>query len=298
MVLSRFLSAPLFVRSDSFIGVAQALHNGLAPRGQGIVLQPRSEMGDDEGESDCGEVPQMPWEVPIYTVQDGVAVVQITGPMMKGLDDITCWAWGLMSTDRLQSALTELEANNDVVAVVLVINSPGGMATGIFETAAQIARLSSRKLVVAVTDTMACSAAYWIACACSAVFTTLTADVGCIGTYIALYDWTKYLADMGIKLELFKRGKYKALGTAGKPLTSDERKLLDDSCQRTNDRFLSAVRAQRPGVAASTMEGQWFDGEEAVSLQLADEVVGSVGEVVARVRAGVTAAFASPLALR
>lgn len=69
--------------------------------------------------------------------------------------------------------------------------------------------------------------------------------------------------------------------------------FLDREVQRTNDRFVAAVRAHRPGVADSSMEGQWFDGEEAVELKLADEVVGSVAEVIARVRAGVAGALSA-----
>ncbi len=304
-LLTDLLCSPVAMRSDRHSALVLALLQQISPRGgaapgPSAVMSPQeylvtraSDDGDDDDAGDQAAPERMPWEEPIYRVEGGVAVVDVSGPIVKGYDDFTCWWYRCMSTDRLQAAVIELAARADVLAVVLVIRSPGGMATGTPEVSAQIAALAQRKLVVAVTDLQCCSAAYWMACHAETIFTTVSADVGCIGTYIALYDYTKMLDEWGIKLELFKRGKYKAIGVMGNPLDESAREFLDRDVQRTNDRFLAAVRANRPGVADTTMEGQWFDGEEAVSLRLADQVVGSVEEVVARVRAGVAGALAS-----
>jgi signal peptide peptidase SppA len=302
-LLADLLCSPMAMRSDRHGALVLSLLQQISPRSAGPiapdVTKSRREYlaasaANGEGGDDAGEEEQLwPWEEPIYTVQDGVAVVEVAGPIVKGYDAFTCWWFGCMSTDRLQDAIDEIALRADVLAVVLVVRSPGGMATGTPEVSAQIATLAARKLVVAVTDLQCCSAAYWMACHAQTLFTTVSADVGCIGTYIALYDYTKMLDEWGIKLELFKRGKYKAIGVMGNPLDDAAREFLDRDVQRTNDRFQAAVRAHRPGVADTTMEGQWFDGEEAVELRLADEVVGSVGEVVDRVRAGVAGALAS-----
>lgn len=305
-LLSDLLCAPLAMRSDRHRALVLSLLQQIAPRGTGpsapALTSPREwflrrAAGEEDDRSDPESPAVLPWEEPLYAVESGVAVVEISGPIVKGADPITCWWFGLMSTDRLEAALAELAGRLDVLAVVLVVRSPGGMATGTPECAAQISALAARKLVVAVTDLQCCSAAYWLACHAPTLFTTVSADVGCVGTYIALYDYSKMLAEWGISLELFKRGKYKAIGVMGNPLDAAAREFLDRDVQRTNDRFLAAVRSQRPGIAASSLEGQWFDGEEAVALGLADAVVGSVAEVVARVRTGVAGALASPLVL-
>lgn len=299
-LLADLLCSPVAMRADRLSALVMGLAPCVSPRSspeQRLELFAHARMARmpakraDIEEDDDDDTDVAPWDEPIYTVRNSVAVVDVCGPVVKGYSNIACWYWGLMSTDRLQEALTEIENRNDILAVVLKVRSPGGMATGTPEAAAQIAELSRKKIVVAVTDTMACSAAYWMGCAASEFYTTGSADVGCIGTYIALYDYSKMLEDWGIKLELFKRGKYKAIGVMGNPLDKDAREFLDRDCGRTNDRFLSAVRAHRPGVADSTMEGQWFDGEEAVELKLADRVVTGVGEVVARVEEGVAGAL-------
>lgn len=301
-LLADLLCAPMAMRSDRHGALVLSLVQQISPRGHGplapaVAMTPREAIvrAAADGAEDDGaeEEPCMPWEEPIYSVDAGVAVVTIAGPIVKGHDAFTCWWFGCMSNDRLQDTFAELAQRVDVLAVVLVVRSPGGMTAGTPEVAAQIAALAASKLVVAVTDLQCCSAAYWMACHAHALFTTVSADVGCIGTYIALYDYTKMLEEWGIKLELFKRGKYKAIGVMGNPLDKSAREFLDRDVQRTNDRFLAAVRAHRPGVATESMEGQWFDGEEAVELRLADEVVGSVAEVIARVRTGVAGALAS-----
>jgi signal peptide peptidase SppA len=263
-ILARFLSAPPLMRADHLSAWLRDLSAGNAPRADLPV-----KASIDDGEDDR----RAPWDEPIYEVSNGVAIVEVTGPLAKGYDAVTCWYFGMMSTDRLQEAVTELITRADVQAVVFKFNSPGGMAQGTPETAAQIAALSASKPTIAFTDSMCCSAAYWMASQCRLVLATLSADVGSIGTYLALYDYTEYLAKEGIKLELFARGTYKALGIAGRPLTDEQRAFLETEVDRTNARFLAAVRSARPGVTDETMQGQWFDGEQALAAKLIDQVV-------------------------
>lgn len=263
------------MRADHLSAWLRDLTANHAPRTAAAV---QASDGEDGGGDWC-----LPWEVPIYTVANGVGIVDITGPLAKGYDAITCWAWGMMSTDRLQAALSDLAARADVSVVILKFNSPGGMAQGTPETAAQIAALAQSKLTIAFTDTLCCSAAYWMACQCEIVTATVSANVGSIGTYLALYDYTEYLANEGIKLELFARGTYKALGIAGRPLTDEQRAFLEGEVDRTNARFLAAVRAARPGVTDDTMQGQWFDGEQALAAGLIDHVVTGFNEVLGTV---------------
>jgi signal peptide peptidase SppA len=303
-LLADLLCSPICMRADRLGALVMGLAPLVSPRTspeqraelfaqQRLVVGAPRRKADMEEEDEDSENDVYPWDEPIYEVKSGVATIDASGPVVKGYSNLICWWYGLLSTDRLQEALSEIENRNDVLAVVIRGRSPGGMATGTPETAEQITALRQKKLVVFVTDTMACSAMYWIGCASSTFFTTLSADVGCIGTYIAMYDYSEMLKEWGIKLELFKRGKYKAIGVMGNPLDKDARAFLDRDCGRTNDRFLAAVRANRPGVVDDTMEGQWFDGEEAVEKKLADEVVPSCSAVVARIEQAVAGALSS-----
>lgn len=289
-ILASLLTAPVAMRSDYHRTLVLSLLRG-------EMRHPIARSEDERGGAEEDDYTP-PWELPIYTASNGVAVLTIDGPLLKGYDACTCWFYGYASHDRIQDALREISARNDVAVVVLVVRSPGGMAMGTPETAAAVAALGKKKLCLAVTDTQACSAAYWIASQAATLFTTVSASVGCIGTYLALYDVTAYLDKEGFKLELFKEGKYKALGLAGNPLDENARALLTKDVARTNARFLEAVKAARSQVALEDMEGQWFDGEEAVQRGLADKIVASVDEVIAMAQQAVAGAMASPEVMR
>ncbi len=245
---------------------------------------------DDAGAAD--DEP-WPWELPIYEVVDGVALVQVFGKIVKGYDDFTCWYFGLLSTDRLQRTIDELAARADVAAVVFWLNSPGGSSAGMPETADAIVQLGAAKLTIAFTADQAASNGYRLAAACRHVFCTRSAVLGSIGTYLAFYDYTDLLTAAGIKLELFVRGKYKAAGVVGKPLTDDQRAFLDEWVGRCDDLFKNFVTARRPGVKADTMQGQWFDGEQAIALGLADRVVSGLPELLGELRASIQPARAA-----
>jgi signal peptide peptidase SppA len=277
-LLVDFLCNVVAMRSDHH----GALIRGLAEPGQNNRIHvPRS--ADDDGSGD-GEEDVMPWEEPVYEVKDGIAVVDVSGPVVKGYSALVCWYYGLMSSDRLEEAIAELETRADVAAVVFNFNSPGGMAIGTPEIADAIVRLGESKVTVAFTGVQVCSAAYWMASACSAFFTTKSAIVGSIGTYIAFYDYCEMLKQWGISLELFRAGSLKAIGVMGKPITDEERAFLTDSVNRTNAGFTGFVKSRRAGVADSTMQGQWFDGAQAVELKLADAVVPNLSAVVSGLR--------------
>jgi signal peptide peptidase SppA len=244
------------------------------------VLSPKADYGEDDDDDED----VMPWDEPIYAVENGVALVNVCGTVVKGYDACTCWYFGLMSIDRLQLAIDEIAQREDVAAVVFWINSPGGMAAGMPETADAIVDLGTSKLTLAFTSDTACSAGYSIAAACSKIFCTRSAVLGSIGTYLAFYDYTEMLTEAGIKLELFVRGKYKAIGVDGNPLSDDQRAFLDEWIGRINDLFTSFVSSRRPGVTSETMQGQWFDGEQAVALKLADAVISGLPELLGNLR--------------
>lgn len=265
-ILARIVSVPMLMRPDLLGSWVRELAGGRTPENarQGMAAV----CSDDDYE-------YLPWEAPMYEVANGIALVEVSGPIVNGYDAVTCWYWGMMSSERLQAACLELAADPAVKTVIFRFGSPGGMAQGTPETGAMIAQLGTTKLTLGFTSSQCCSAAYWLASQCRLMFSTLSADVGCIGTYLAFYDLTEYFAKEGIKLELFARGTYKAMGIPGKPLTDEQRAWLDADITRINDRFLSTVRAARAGVSDESMQGQTFDGDQAIVAKLIDAVVAS-----------------------
>ncbi len=134
------------------------------------------------------------------------------------------------------------------------------------------------KPVVAFSDAMIASAAYWIASQAGEVYVTPSSSIGSIGTYLAWLDETVKMQVEGLKLELFAEGKHKGMGLPGRPLTMDDRQLLQSRVKQINDNFQSTVRRTRPDVGDETMQGQTFTGEDAEKNGLADGLVNDFDE--------------------
>jgi signal peptide peptidase SppA len=218
-----------------------------------------------------------------YDIQNGVAIVPVNGVIGKRLNMLEMMCGGA-DVDQLVSAVQKADSDPMVESILLDVNSPGGMVTGTPEAAAALGQIE--KPLYAFTDSQMCSAAYWLASAAtSGIFVTGSSDVGSIGTYLAMIDSSRAYEMEGLKLELFKAGSLKAIGLEGKAFTDAERTFLQDGVDRANARFTGAVVANRKEatgrvISDATMQGQWFDGEQAVANGLADQLVSGLGEAI------------------
>lgn len=166
--------------------------------------------------------------------------------------------------------ITAIAATPEGSTVVLWFRSPGGVISGIPEAAAQLRQLGKSRRLLAFTDDMCCSAAYWLAAQCSEIHATPTADLGSIGVYIAMYDYTAAMEQSGISLQLFKAGSMKAMGIAGNPLSDEECQHLQETVDDTYDQFAEDVTDNRL-ISRETMQGQSLRGKEALAANLADK---------------------------
>ncbi|HHG4777650.1 TPA: S49 family peptidase [Pseudomonas aeruginosa] len=118
---------------------------------------------------------------PAVEVRDGVALVKVRGVISRYASwlDAIC---GGTSTEALAKAVTAAVDDPGVRAVVLWIDSPGGQVNGLHELAGMVYQARGRKRIVAYVGGDACSAAYWLASACSEVVIDATSAVGSIGT--------------------------------------------------------------------------------------------------------------------
>lgn len=220
----------------------------------------------------------------LFQKYGNVGVVTISGVIDKEISDFEMECYGGCDLSDVDKALALADQDPDVEAIVLHINSPGGSATGVAETAARVAKIAESKDVHAFVDVMACSAAYWIGSQAGKIVAAPSAILGSIGVYMTVLDATRAAEMEGIKVELITAGKYKAMGSPFKPLSDEERSMLEEEVAELHEDFRAAVRSgRRRGTEAgghstvldSTMEGQAFDGKKAVANRLADELVAS-----------------------
>lgn len=222
-----------------------------------------------------------------YTLTDGLATVTLHGPVTRVLsarDRARMAFFGSEATasSELIQTLEELRCNPSVHTVLFDIDSPGGSVNGTPELAAAVRRLSKEKHTYAYTAGLCCSAAYWIASQCDAIYAAPSSRVGSIGVLLPLLDTSGLFTKAGMKMDVISAGKYKGAGVPGTALTEDQRLLLQAQVEATWEAFKAAVNLRRK-VDAAHMEGQTFSGEVAVHAGLADACADTLAAVQEKV---------------
>lgn len=219
-----------------------------------------------------GMLPKQASESSLLSVEDGIGVVAIEGPILRKPDLFARIFFGATSSEDIGDAIREAAGRDDIKAVFLNIDSPGGTVAGTPELANAVAALDKKKPVYAFSSGLMCSAAYWVASQARAIYATPSAQVGSIGVVQAVLDNSAALDKAGIKVEVFSVGKYKAMGAPGTPLTDDQRELISSNLAEIAGEFHAAVLAKGRAIPAEAMEGQTFSGKQAQRHNLAGMV--------------------------
>lgn len=219
-----------------------------------------------------GREPSARQSNPLLSVEDGVGFVSIEGPILRKPDLFAQIFLGATDSEGIAAAIREAGDREDIRAVFLDIDSPGGTVAGTPELAGAVKALNDRKPVYAFSSGLMCSAAYWIASQAKAIYATPSARVGSIGVVQAVIDDSARLHAAGIKVEVFAVGKYKAMGAPGTPLTDEQRELIRSNLAEVASDFHAAVLAEGRQIPTEAMEGQTFSGQQAEPFHLAKVV--------------------------
>ena len=220
---------------------------------------------------------------PLLSVEDGIGIIRIHGPLMRDPDLISSLLFGATDMDQVAEAIQEAVAQNAVKSILLDIDSPGGTVNGTPELAQAVADAAKLKSIHAFSAGQMCSAAYWIASQCDAVYATPSARVGSIGVMLPFIDSAEKFRSQGLKVEVFAAGKFKGMGTPGVSLSEEQRALIQSDIEEVAADFKSAVLARGRKIPDEAMEGQSFSARKAQRFNLAGTVK-SRDEVIARLR--------------
>jgi signal peptide peptidase SppA len=204
-----------------------------------------------------------------------VGVIGVHGPISQRMDAML-WKLSGTSTEEVGAAFDALMGDARVSTIVLHIDSPGGSSYGVQELADKIREGRDRKRVVAVADSLAASAAYWIASAAGEVVVTPGGDVGSIGVYALHTDESGALEKEGVRVTLVTAGKYKAEFSPHAPLSEEARAHLQDSVNETYAAFLKGVAAGREvsvdEVRVRYGQGRVLSADRAKAVGMVDRV--------------------------
>lgn len=211
-----------------------------------------------------------------YTVENGVAVLPIDGVIAKRMNLFSKISGGV-STELVGRDFQAAIADRSVEAIVLAIDSPGGTVDGTPELAQLIHEARGPKPILACTDGMMCSAAYWIGSAADQVFiSSEVAMVGSIGVVAKHLDVSKAEEKQGIKTTEITAGKYKRAASQYGPLTEEGKAQIQEAIDHVYAVFVEDVAKQRgcdvAQVLSSMADGRVFHGSQAINAGLVDGV--------------------------
>jgi len=200
-----------------------------------------------------------------------VAVVEVEGVIGadsgRGLD-----------TDGIIRVLGEYRDDPAVRAVVLRINSPGGVVAPTQEIFNAVRRLrEAKKPVVASLGSVAASGGDYVAVAADRIYASPGTLTGSIGVVMQLANLEGLLKKVGVEYVVVKAGAYKDVGNIARAMTPEERRILQALLDDVYDQFVTAVaegRSLDPQVVRGFAEGRIYSGRQAQGLKMVDELGG------------------------
>jgi ClpP class serine protease len=136
----------------------------------------------------------------------GIAVIPIYGVITQRgnmVDDVS--GPGMVSTQIVTQMLRQAVADEAVSQILLDIDSPGGSVYGVSELGDAILSASAQKPVVAIANSLAASAAYWVGSQAGEFYVTAGGEVGSIGVWQAHQDYSKAMDEAGVKTRSYRR---------------------------------------------------------------------------------------------
>jgi signal peptide peptidase SppA len=175
----------------------------------------------------------------------GIAVIPVYGVITQRgnmVDDVS--GPGMVSTQLVTQMLRQAVADDAVSQILLDIDSPGGSVYGVAELGDAILSARAQKPVVAIANSLAASAAYWVGSQASEFYVTAGGEVGSIGVWQAHFDYSQAFAAEGVTPTLISAGKFKVEGNPYAPLSEEAQGFMKS---RVDDYFQAFTKAIAKG---------------------------------------------------
>lgn len=212
---------------------------------------------------------------PVTNTHGAVAVVPVRGAIMQR-SSFFSEVSGMSSVEQIGANIRDALANDAIGAVILDIDSPGGSVYGVQELADEIYSLRGDKPIVAIANSMAASAAYWIASAADEFVVTPSGDVGSIGVLMMHVDQSGLNEKVGLNPTYIHAGDYKVEGNPNEPLDDDAMTFLQGRVDDYYQAFIEAVARNRGTTAEDVKEnygkGRVYGAQMALDVGMVDGI--------------------------
>lgn len=191
----------------------------------------------------------------------GVGLVEVKGIIVDGSETVR--------------QLRALKKDKRVKAVVLRVDSPGGVVGPSQEISAQVKELAKVKKVVVSMGSVAASGGYYISAPATEIFANPGTITGSIGVLMKFSNLEGLMGKIGMKAFTIKTGKFKDVGNPGRTMKPEERAMLQGVIDSTHRQFVRAVAEGRKlpvATVAAIADGRIFSGEQALAHKLVDKL--------------------------
>lgn len=206
---------------------------------------------------------------------------------------------GLMSTQQFAAGLRAALADDSVGGILIDVDSPGGSVFGVQELSNEIYSARSQKPVIAIANSLAASAAYWVGSSASEFYITPGGEAGSIGVFAAHQDTSEKLANEGVKTTLISAGKYKVEGSPYGPLGDDALAHMQSRVDAHYGAFTRAVARNRgvnvDAVRGGMGEGRTYGAADAKAAGMVDDIA-TFDQVLRRMAKNISASRSAPKA--
>lgn len=205
---------------------------------------------------------------------DRVAVIQVYGTISMS-PDTGLFEEARATPKKFKDAITQAEGDSSVKAILIEINSPGGSVVASDEIARAVKE--AKKPVVAWVGEIAASGGYYVASAADYIVADKASITGSIGVISVFPEYSRLLEKMGINMTVVKGGEFKDFSMGYRPMTEEEREMLEGLVQEIYQQFLMEVAVNRnlsEDYVKSVAEGKIYTGAKAKELKLVDDVGG------------------------
>jgi protease IV len=201
---------------------------------------------------------------------DKIAVITMRGLISSSLPGSVTDSM----VDDMRAALQQARDDTRVKAIVLEVDSPGGEVTASDAIYNALVKVRARKPVVVYMDSLAASGGYYVSCGGKFLMASETTITGSIGVIIQTLNYEQLFNKVGLASVVFKSGKFKDMLNGARPITPEERELVQSFIMKTYDKFLGIVAKERKLPADllrnTIADGRILSGKDAFEHKLID----------------------------
>ncbi|MEN8142171.1 MAG: signal peptide peptidase SppA [Thermodesulfobacteriota bacterium] len=180
----------------------------------------------------------------------------------------------ITSPEKALSDLTSFRKDRSIKAIVLRIDSPGGAVGASQEIFEEVKRTSKAKPVIASMGSIAASGGYYAALGASSIVASPGTLTGSIGVIIKFANLAEIFKKIGYSSEVVKSGAMKDVGSSARPMTEEEKELIQRIIDSVHNQFIKAVSESRDiplDKVRELADGRIYSGEQALEAGLIDQ---------------------------